>query len=87
MPNTPCIVREGATVYTLGHSATSEDRKNVQSLFEAVGECHQVPEALIDAVTAMSGSGPAYMYMIIGKSEEKKTIFRDDDRAVISSCL
>lgn len=75
MPNTPCLVREGASVFSMGNAATLEDRDNVQKLFEAVGECHQVPEALIDAVTAMSGSGPAYMYMIIGKYERKWTIF------------
>lgn len=65
MPNTPCIVREGASVYCRGGAATAEDGAAVKRLFDAVGECLEVPEAMIDAITAVSASGPAYMYLII----------------------
>jgi pyrroline-5-carboxylate reductase len=66
MPNTPCMVREGAIVYCRGPTATAADGNMVKDLFCAVGECHEVDEALIDVVTGLSGSGPAYMYLIIG---------------------
>ena len=66
MPNTPCVVREGATVYSRGPKATVDDGSVVKSIFESVGGCHEVPEALIDVVTGVSASGPAYMYLIIG---------------------
>ncbi len=70
MPNTPSLVNEGATVYSLGQNCMNGDGSTVESLFKSVGPtCHQVPEMWIDAVTGISGSGPAYMYMIIGKKE------------------
>ncbi len=66
MPNTPCVVGEGASVFSLGQLADpSADAATVKRLLSSVGECHQVPEQLIDAVTGVSGSGPAYMYLII----------------------
>ena len=65
MPNTPCIVREGASVYCRGQAATAEDGAAVKRLFDAVGTCLEVPESMIDAITAVSASGPAYMYLII----------------------
>ena len=66
MPNTPCIVREGASVFCTTPATSDKEATDVQSLFRSVGECHEVPEGIIDAVTAVSASGPAYMYMIIG---------------------
>ncbi len=71
MPNTPCVVREGASVYCRGQSATSADGDLVKRTFEAVGGCHEVPESLIDVVTGVSASGPAYMYLIIGKTKSQ----------------
>ena len=70
MPNTPSLVGEGATVYSLGSQCSQpREGKIIEALFAGVGrECHLVPETHIDAVTGISGSGPAYMYMIIGKS-------------------
>ncbi len=65
MPNTPALVGAGATAFTLGAGATSEDAATTQSLLEAVGIAHEVPEALLDAVTGLSGSGPAYIYLVI----------------------
>lgn len=65
MPNTPCLVRQGATVFTRGTSATSDDATLVRDLFSCIGTCDEVAENCMDAVTGLSGSGPAYIYMII----------------------
>lgn len=66
MPNTPSLVGEGATVFSTGANCNGAEAEIVRSLFLAVGnECHEVGEHLIDAVTGISGSGPAYMYIII----------------------
>ena len=65
MPNTPCVVREGASVYCRGRSVTCEEGAVVRRLFAAVGECQEVHEHEVDAITAVSASGPAYMYLII----------------------
>lgn len=66
MPNTPSLVQEGATVYSKGHNCKQEDGQIIEQIFKAVGPaCIEVPEAWIDAVTGISGSGPAYMYIII----------------------
>ena len=68
MTNTPSMVGEGATAYSLGKNVTQDEGKVVERLFSGVGrECHPVHENLMDAVTGVSGSGPAYMYLIIGK--------------------
>lgn len=65
MPNTPALVRCGASGYCLGTNATPEDEKIVHSLLSAVGVAYQVTEEQIDAVTGLSGSGPAFVYMMI----------------------
>lgn len=65
MPNTPCLVREGASVFSRGTSTLEEDGNTIKKLFCSVGICEEVPEVLIDAVTGLSGSGPAYMYIAI----------------------
>jgi pyrroline-5-carboxylate reductase len=61
MPNTPALVREGASVFVRGTNATEQDASLTQSLFEAIGTCEEVPESLMDPITALSGSGPAYV--------------------------
>lgn len=61
MPNTPALVRSGASVFVTAPSATEEDSKITKKLFEAVGTCEQVPESFMDTITALSGSGPAYV--------------------------
>ena len=67
MPNTPSMVGEGATAYSLGKHCTHSDGQIIERLFYGVGsECHLVHEHLMDAVTGISGSGPAYMYLVIG---------------------
>jgi pyrroline-5-carboxylate reductase len=65
MPNTPALVGASATAYALGKAATATDAALAQRLFSAVGLAFQVKEPLLDAVTGLSGSGPAYIYLII----------------------
>ncbi|MFT5188752.1 MAG: pyrroline-5-carboxylate reductase [Verrucomicrobiales bacterium] len=65
MPNTPALVGAGAAGFTLGTLATEEDATLTKQLLQAVGIAHQVPEHLLDAVTGLSGSGPAYIYLVI----------------------
>lgn len=65
MPNTPMLVDEGATALARGAHATADHLRLARSLFEAVGTVEDVPEVLMDAVTGLSGSGPAYVYMFI----------------------
>lgn len=65
MPNTPCLVGQSASGYALGPHATEADRQLVGRLLEAVGRALVVDEKLLDAVTGLSGSGPAFVYVII----------------------
>ena len=65
MPNTPVLVGEGACGYAHGQAATADDGALVKRLLSAVGMAYEVMEQLIDAVTGLSGSGPAYGYTII----------------------
>lgn len=65
MPNMCCMVREGASGYTLGTRATAEDAEAVKRVLDAVGVSIEIPERDIDAVTGLSGSSPAYMFMVI----------------------
>jgi len=64
MPNTPCLVGKGISVAVAGARATPADLKQTLKLFSACGEAVAITgEALLDAVTALSGSGPAFVYL------------------------
>lgn len=65
MPNTPALICASASAYAAGRHATAEDRATCGKLFSAVGIAMDVPEKLMDAVTGLSGSGPAYGYLMI----------------------
>jgi pyrroline-5-carboxylate reductase len=65
MPNTPCLVGASASAYSAGEHATAEDIALVQRLLNAVGKAYPLPEGLLDAVTGLSGSGPAFVYVMI----------------------
>jgi len=65
MPNVCSTVLEGASSYTLGTNATEEDGAIVRSILDAIGMSFEISEDKIDAVTGLSGSSPAYMFMVI----------------------
>ena len=65
MPNTPCLVGETAAAMCLGGKADASDEKVARQIFEAVGRIYTVDEKLLSAVTGLSGSGPAYVFMMI----------------------
>lgn len=65
MPNTPALVDEGATAVAGGRYSSDEQVEIAAEIFRAVGIVEIVPEYLMDAVTGLSGSGPAYVYMVI----------------------
>jgi pyrroline-5-carboxylate reductase len=65
MPNTPCLVDAGATAIAAGTYASADDVELARKLFASVGVTVVLDEYLLDAVTGLSGSGPAYMFLII----------------------
>jgi pyrroline-5-carboxylate reductase len=70
MPNTPAIVGRGVTGLAAGTRSTAGDSALVRALFETVGVVLEVPETKIDAVSTISGSGPAYVFYLIEQLTE-----------------
>src|SRR4051812_46315465 len=66
MPNTPALVDEGMSVLSAGAHADEGHLDEAEALLAAVGRVRRVPEAQQDAVTALSGSGPAYFFYLVG---------------------
>jgi pyrroline-5-carboxylate reductase len=70
MPNTPSVVRLGVTGVAAGTRASEADAAMVRALFETVGAVIEVPESQIDALSTISGSGPAYVFLLIERLTE-----------------
>jgi pyrroline-5-carboxylate reductase len=64
MPNTPMLLGEGMTAVASGPGATADDLRRARQIFESAGAVVEVDESLMDAVTAVSGSGPAYFFYL-----------------------
>ncbi len=65
MPNTPCLIRQGMTALAAGQHATRDDLAAAQVIFSSMGRTVVADEKHMDAITGLSASGPAYVYMII----------------------
>ena len=65
MPNTPALVGEGASAFAVADGVSDDDIRVTESILGAVGICKQVAEKQLDAVTGLSGSGPAYVFSFI----------------------
>jgi pyrroline-5-carboxylate reductase len=65
MPNTPALIGEGMTVISKGGHSTTDHMQQAESIFESVGKVVALDEKHMDAVTGLSGSGPAYVFLII----------------------
>jgi pyrroline-5-carboxylate reductase len=65
MPNTPALLGASATGFALGKNARPEDGELAEKLLSSVGLAFQLKESLLDAVTGLSGSGPAYVYLFV----------------------
>jgi pyrroline-5-carboxylate reductase len=83
MPNAPALINEMAGAFCLGKRALPEDGAYVGGLLNSVGVAYQVDEGLMDAVTGLSGSGPAYVYYMINSFiEAGKSVGLPDDVAL-----
>ena len=65
MPNTPCLFSEGVSGFTMGPGTSPLDRNLCEALFPSLGVCVEVTEPQLDAITGLSGSGPAYVFAMI----------------------
>jgi len=85
MPNTPSLVGRGVTGLAAGSRSSDEDFAIVRSLFEFVGEVVDVPEDRIDALSTISGSGPAYVFFLMEQliATAEKLGFSSDEAATM----
>lgn len=67
MPNMPALVGSGMSAFSLGRHASAKHKKIAEAILESFGEAVQVPEKMLDLVTAISGSGPAYFFLLAEK--------------------
>ncbi|MFW5906667.1 MAG: pyrroline-5-carboxylate reductase [Desulfobia sp.] len=65
MPNTPALILEGASALSGGSGTTEKDMETGMAIFSAIGKCVRLEESYLDAVTGLSGSGPAYVFTFI----------------------
>lgn len=65
MPNTPCLIKKGISGYTFNENIKDEDIENIEKILNATGEIVKVKENELDIVTAISGSGPAYVFVML----------------------
>ena len=65
MPNTPCLVGEMAAGYSANKQVSEKELNDVAKILSSMGEAHRMPEKLLDAVTGLSGSGPAFIAYLI----------------------
>ena len=65
MPNTPALVGAGITGFTANGNVTAEDKEKALKILSSFGEAEEVPEKLMDVVTSVGGSAPAFVYMFI----------------------
>lgn len=86
MPNTPATVGKAVTGIAAGPAATDDDMALVRALFETVGAVIEVPESQIDPLSTISGSGPAYVFLLIEKLTEaaRGMGFSDADARLMS---
>jgi pyrroline-5-carboxylate reductase len=90
MPNTSTAVRASATAIAAGRHATADHLAIARGLFEAVGWVGVVPEPLLDVVTAVSGSGPAYVYALaeaLVESGERAGLPRDLAQVLVAQTV
>ncbi len=90
MPNTPALVGEGMSALALAGGATADDLEIVKKIFETVGKTVVVPERQMDAVTGLSGSGPAYVFLMIEALADggvKSGLSRDNARLLATQTV
>jgi pyrroline-5-carboxylate reductase len=90
MPNTPCLIGSGMTAISKGEGASTQDIQIAEAIFNCVGKTVIVDEYLMDGVTALSASGPAYLYVIIESLAEagvKLGINRDISTLLVAQTM
>ncbi|MGH9022452.1 MAG: pyrroline-5-carboxylate reductase, partial [Acidimicrobiia bacterium] len=90
MPNTPALVRRGSAAIAPGTNASEDDLAKAEAILGAVGVVVRVPESLLDAVTGLSGSGPAYVFLVVEALTEAGVLVglpRDVAAALVVSTL